>query len=725
MKTISFEYNILLTLSISFLVFFIDIHLPLGIAGGVPYMLAVLITLSVQTRWYTYITAIVCSVLVVVGFYASPDTIDSEMWKVLINRSLALFVIWVTALMTSKQILFNAHEKGSKQAKILLDSAPNAMIMVDTDGIIKSVNQQTVTYFGYERAELIQHSLTKLFPEENRKQLLFSLSSASISSAKVEMDHGEELFGLKKNNKKFPVEITMNLIELDEGNAVLVSIVDVTEKKIGQLRLKESEKRYRSLIEESTSLTWETDADGRFLEKNPSWEEFTGQTFEAYKNFGWSQAIHPDDRDRLLTVWNEAVSNKSFYHNEARLYNKRTGEYHHFYVNAVPFLDEKGELASWFGANTDIHDIRTYQAELEDSQERFRNVIEASPNAIVLVNQQGKIVLANAQLERYFGYKREDLMGQPIHILMPKRMEKEHNKHVAHFFSNPSNRMMSGGRELIAQRKNNTTFPVEIGLTSLHTKEGAMALATIVDITERKKVEEKIKKGYKELEAVNKDLEQFAYIATHDIKTPVTNIGNYLNFLKQDHDIQKERSRMAIEWIDKSVNQARKTIEDLVLVTKERQEKDLKMEEVELRGFVENAKIGLQAEIEASKAIIREDFKQYPKVKYNKIKAKSLILNLMSNAIKYKSPERRPEIELTTESFDEYICLSVKDNGLGIDLAKDEEKVFGLFRRAHPKLSGSGIGLYMTKQSLENAGGKIEVESEVDKGTTFKVYFKK
>ncbi|WP_075342254.1 GAF domain-containing protein [Tenacibaculum agarivorans] len=241
-------------------------------------------------------------------------------------------------------------------------------------------------------------------------------------------------------------------------------------------------------------------------------------------------------------------------------------------------------------------------------------------------------------------------------------------------------------------------------------------------------VKEKHRKEREELinnlQKANSELEQFAYIATHDIKTPVINIDNYLNFLKEDTDIQNKYSKTAIEWIDKSIKQAQQTIGDLVLVTRERKQKNIELEDVILEEMFKLAKIDLQAEIQKSKAIIKTNFRKYPIIQYNKVKGQSLMLNLMSNAIKFRSPVKQLKIELQTEKVGEYICLSIKDNGMGINLKNDKEKVFGLFKRAHPRIPGSGIGLYMIKQSVENIGGKIEVESSKGKGSVFRVYFK-
>ena len=147
-----------------------------------------------------------------------------------------------------------------------------------------------------------------------------------------------------------------------------------------------------------------------------------------------------------------------------------------------------------------------------------------------------------------------------------------------------------------------------------------------------------------------------------------------------------------------------------------------KVEDIDFIEVIQNVQDTISSQIDGSNAIVKSDFAVEAKVKYNKIQAESLILNLLTNSIKYKSPDRPLTIKIKTEIIENYFCIIVEDNGLGIDLPNDIDKVFGLFKRAHPEIAGSGIGLYMTKQALVRLGGKITVESEIDKGTIFKVF---
>ena len=161
-----------------------------------------------------------------------------------------------------------------------------------------------------------------------------------------------------------------------------IIVVDITETKKIKDKLEESEAKHREMIEKSSTITWATTPDGHFIDRNESWEDFTGQKYDEYKGYGWAEAIHPDDREKLMEVWLKAVANKSFYHHEARLFNRHSKKYHHFLVNAVPFLGKDGEIESWFGANTDINKIKEYQDALKLNEERLQLAIAGTSDGL-------------------------------------------------------------------------------------------------------------------------------------------------------------------------------------------------------------------------------------------------------------------------------------------------------------------------------------------------------
>ena len=219
-----------------------------------------------------------------------------------------------------------------------------------------------------------------------------------------------------------------------------------------------------------------------------------------------------------------------------------------------------------------------------------------------------------------------------------------------------------------------------------------------------------------------KELQEFAYIATHDLKVPVDNIKGLHIALMKGLDIEDERTKQIKEYLEISTDQASRIIADLVKVT---QEGDLEDDEEELRleNVFKDVHNNLRMKIKAVDGEVSTAF-EYPTVKFSRRVLISIFQNLISNAVKYHSPKRKLKIDITAKIEGDYLCLAFTDNGLGINLKTQREKLFGLFKRIYTQNEGSGIGLYMIKRSIEKYGGKIDVKSEVDVGSTFYVYLK-
>jgi two-component system, sensor histidine kinase and response regulator len=247
----------------------------------------------------------------------------------------------------------------------------------------------------------------------------------------------------------------------------------------------------------------------------------------------------------------------------------------------------------------------------------------------------------------------------------------------------------------------------------------------------KERTEELLKKNIElesmnsELKKVNNDLDNFVYTASHDLKAPVSNIEGLMNALKDcisDPKSHDEDVMVLVEMINKSVNRFKVTIQDLTEITKIQKNLDEEIEVVNIPEVLDDVKLSIQELIITSTADIKTDFNACEEIRFSKKNLKSIIYNLLSNAIKYRDPQRKPKIHIKTEIEGNYVLLSVKDNGLGMELKKDT-KIFSMFKRLHDHVEGSGIGLYIVKRIVSNAGGKIEVESTVGKGSVFKIYF--
>ncbi|WP_079687046.1 sensor histidine kinase [Ohtaekwangia koreensis] len=348
--------------------------------------------------------------------------------------------------------------------------------------------------------------------------------------------------------------------------------------------------------------------------------------------------------------------------------------------------------------------------ELKKAEEQFRLVVESVPNAIVLVDSEGFIILINNQVEKLFGYERNELIGNKLEILIPERLEAQHPGHRDVFFKNPKTRAMGAGRDLFALKKNGAEVQVEIGLNPIETAKGIIVLVSIIDITERKIQEAMLKKH-------NKELEQFAYIASHDLQEPLRTVSNYMRVFEEDYiALLDDNARKYLQ----SVNNATKRMSMLIksLLDFSRLGHNKKITYADCKKIINNVIADLQTLIKKTNATI--DVAEMPTLNVYKIEIGQLFQNLITNAIKFQKKDTRAEIKIRSRKVDEKWLFSVSDNGIGIAPAHFQ-KVFDIFQRLQVSdaYQGNGIGLANCKKIVELHQGEIWIESTLGEGSTF------
>lgn len=391
---------------------------------------------------------------------------------------------------------------------------------------------------------------------------------------------------------------------------------------------------------------------------------------------------------------------------DAHLYNGRR-----IFINGscVCILDDDMLVRAWLIINDNTEKTLTQKA-LEESKEHYKMVTETVPNIIWSAKPDGTIEFYNNTTYNYTGYNYDFLKDEEGWIKLLHPDDLEHTKKIW------KDSLKTGKKFEIEFRLKRYDGVYRWFISrAVPVKNGKVTkwIGICTDIEYRKKIEEKLKEK-------NEDLDNFVYMASHDLKQPISNIEGLVNTLPDLKDCDGD-ANFIIKMISDSIHKFRKNLMDMIEITKS--QKETKASINKLSEVVDDVKSLLKVSIDETNAKIITDFNEVSEIEYSRKNLQSIIYNLLSNSIKYRSENRVPVIHIKTNIYDGYIILSVEDNGLGFK-KQHISKVFSDFKRHHKNIEGTGVGLYLIKRIITNTGGKVKLESEEGKGSTFRVYFK-
>ncbi|RYJ42471.1 sensor histidine kinase [Flavobacterium beibuense] len=362
--------------------------------------------------------------------------------------------------------------------------------------------------------------------------------------------------------------------------------------------------------------------------------------------------------------------------------------------------------------------INTSERKQKMAEQHFRSVIESAPNAFIISNPEGDITLINEQAEKLFGYTKQELVGQSIDILVPKKSRKRHPKNRGSYHELPTARYFGAGRDLYAVKKDGTEFPVEIGLNPLATNTDNVILASVIDITERKRNETIIKDQLQELQIRNKELEQFNYIASHDLQEPIRTVSNFIQVIEEDYGHElKDELKSYLNTINDATGRMSLLVKSLLDFA--RLGKDRELSYVDCNDMVKEVITDLNRLIKESNAEIT--YGVMPQVYAYKVELRLVFQNLINNAIKFRKKDVPCEVKIHCHEEKDYYEFWVTDNGIGIN-PRYFDRIFQIFKSLHKEdeYEGHGIGLAHCYKVVGLHKGKIWVESELGTGSTFK-----
>ena len=608
----------------------------------------------------------------------------------------------------------------------LLEAAPDAMVVVSPTGEIVLLNIQAENQFGYSRDELIGQEVRNIIPQGFAERLIADGTRSAAEALAQQIGAGIELVGRRKDGSEFPLEIMLSPLESAEGILVTAAIRDISVRKnaekhlvrmeerrrLGEDALRESEERYRMLLDGIENYAiFSMDPRGQILSWNAGAERIKGYSADQIIGRNFSCFFPPADIERGRPEEILRIAAASGRHEEQGMRVRRDGS--RFLANVVftALRDAEGNLR---GFSEFSHDL----SESKKSEARYRGLLEAAPDAMVVVSQAGEIVLLNVRAEKEFGYSRDELVGQKVKNIIPEGFAERIIADGTRSAAEALAQQIGTGIELAGRRKDGSEFPIEIMLSPLESADGILVTAAIRDITERKESDQHLAKTVEELKRSNDDLQQFAYVSSHDLQEPLRMVSSYTQLLAKRYKGRLDSD--ADEFIAFAVdgcNRMQGLIQDLLAYSRAGTN-EKKLREVSSENALQKALINLRAAITQSGAVVTHD--ALPAITTDETQFTQIFQNLVGNAIKYRRAEvPRVHVSAARNDGNEW-TFSVRDNGLGID-PQYFERIFVLFQRLHGRdeFEGTGIGLAVCKRIVERLRGKIWVESQLEKGSTF------
>jgi PAS domain S-box-containing protein len=609
--------------------------------------------------------------------------------------------------------LSDANERLSRKAAII-EHSNDAIVSLNLMGRITSWNPAATRLYGYRAEEMMGGPVGTLAPAG---------WPLEISDLIERVKGGEEISSfdtrcVRRDGEHIDVRVTLSSIRDESGKIVGTSLIarDFSEWK-------RTLEMSRLTVEAAPNAMVMTNGDGKIVLVNSQTEKLFG--YSRQELLGQSVDIlvparlrhrHPEHRAGFM----RGPDTRAMGAGRDLHGLRKDGSEFPVEIGLNPIRTEEG---TWvLSAIVDI-------TERKRADELVRLAVEASPSAMVMVDEQGKIVLVNSQTEKLFGYARGELLGQSVDMLLPAAQRNKHREHRSEFMREPTARAMGAGRELRGIRKDGSEFILEIGLNPIAMEQGIWVLSSILDITERKRAEAEIQQLNQDLENrvaqrtreltdSNAELEAFSYTVSHDLRAPLRQIAGFSNILVEEHASQlTPESRRYLDKVKDGAQQMGALIDALLKLARIGRQA-VSRRDTELNGLVSAALEQLSLDCSGRKIDFHID--GIGSVECDPALMKVVFINLLSNAIKYTRQRDSAVIDVGRIDEGPEPVIFVRDNGAGFDMAHSS-KLFGVFQRLHKArdFEGTGIGLATVQRIVHKHGGRVWAEAEAGKGATF------
>ena len=509
-----------------------------------------------------------------------------------------------------------------------------------------------------------------------------------------------------------------------DDEQVIILVRDITAQKQAEFLLRESEKKFRLMAENMPGAIYlcRNDETYSMIYLNERIKDITGYTAEDFVSgkTNFVNIFHPEDAPDIFKTVDEALAARKSFLLEYRIYHQ-SGEIR--WIKEVGAgIYELDNLLMIEGIITDITAQKNAETELLKVAEENYRLFNNSVNLSAIATFDGYFKKLNPAWYYLLGWTEEEMKSRPLKEFIHPDDINATAQAMAHIVN--GNNLATFENRYRCKDGSYRWLLWGSGSDIKH----ELIYASAIDITERKKSEEELLLSKQNLETIalrlqeqNRQLDEFAHIISHNLRSPVANIKALINFVNNQSSI--DDYRLIFEKIRNVSNNLGETMNELMETLKVKNDTEIERIEIRFKDILDKVIQSLEGELIQCAANVTYDFNLAPKIVYPKTYLESIFQNLLSNAIKYRSPDRQLTLHISSDAYEGRTELRVRDNGLGIDLERFGEKLFGLHKTFHDNKEARGVGLFLTKTQIEAMGGTVAVESEVDRGTTFIIRF--
>ena len=611
--------------------------------------------------------------------------------------------------------------KSEAHLNALVSSLDDIVFEIDDDGRFLNVWAKNDDDLFFPRTKILGRSFREVFGDEFGK-ILDDIRIRVVTSQNPESYDYKSI--APGSDRWFSAKYAMIYENGKPTKRLTIRVEDITSKKAAETKMIKSELKFRSLTENIPGVIYLRNNDENFstIYLNLRVEELTGFAAEEFltQKINFNDLYHPNDRERIRIEMEQAIANETNFSIEYRLRHK-TDTWRYVKEDGIPMVQDDGRITIE-GFIIDITAQKNAERELlKVAKENYR-LFNTAVNLNAIAGFDGYFKKLSPAWEQLLGWNELELKAKPFSDFVHHE-DVDSTKEAIQFISSGNDLHHFENR----YRCKDGSYRWLLWSSASDVKNQLM-YASAIDITERKKSEDELLRSKQNLEAIavklqekNRQLDEFAHIISHNLRSPVGNIKALIGLLDGSSTLLDYQQIFdKIKTVSSNLGE---TMNELMETLKVKTDTDIPRVEIRFKETFDKVVQSLEGELIQRSASITFDFNDAPKIYYSKAYLESIFQNLLSNALKYSSTTRKPEIKVTTSTIDTGLELRVQDNGLGIDLEKHGSKLFGLHKTFHVHKDARGVGLFLVKTQVEALGGSIIAESELDQGTTFIIRF--